>query len=97
MTSYGQLVLLILPVYALIGLGVLLRALGWMAPEADKSFLKTVINCLYPCLIFESVFRNQALKVPANLVYAPLTGFVIIVASFAISHVVGRLVGLKKG
>jgi hypothetical protein len=97
MTSYGQLVLLILPVYALIGLGVLLRALGWMAPEADKSFLKTVINCLYPCLIFESVFRNQALKIPANLLYAPLMGFVIIVASFAISYAVARSVGLKKG
>lgn len=97
MTSYGQLVLLILPVYALIGLGVLLRALGWMAPEADRSFLKTVINCLYPCLIFESVFRNQALKVPANLIYAPAMGFLIIVASFAISHLAGRMVGLKKG
>ncbi len=97
MTSYGQLVLLILPVYALIGLGVLLRALRWMAPEADRSFLKTVLNCLYPCLIFESVFRNEALQIPANLVFAPAMGFLIIVVGFAVSYLVGKWVGLKKG
>ena len=67
MPSYWQLLLLILPVFVLIGLGAVMRHVKWLNAEADASLLKLVVSFLYPCLIFENVLGNAALRVPGNL------------------------------
>jgi len=97
MPSYWQLLLLILPVFALIGIGAALRRARWLNEEADESLLKTVVNFLYPCLIFNSVVGNAALKDPANLFLAPLVGFVTMAAGIAVAYYAARLIGLKTG
>lgn len=97
MPSYWQLLLLILPVFALIGLGLGARRVGWLTEEADSSLLKLVVNLLYPCLILENVLGNEALRDPSNVVLAPLAAFVTISLGIFGALYFGRLVGLESG
>ncbi len=95
--SYWQLLVLILPVFALIGLGALARALKWLTQEADSSLLKLVVNCLYASLIFENVYANPALRIPSNLAFAPTTGFCFMALTIWIALWVGKWIGLERG
>ncbi|ATC63590.1 transporter [Nibricoccus aquaticus] len=95
--SYWQLLLSILPVFAMLGVGIGLRRARWLTEEADASLLKMVVNFLYPCLIFENVLNNESLREPSNLVLAPLTGFVLMSACIYLGLFGAKLLGLKKG
>jgi predicted permease len=95
--SYWQLLLSILPVFAILGIGVGLRRARWLTEEADSSLLKLVVNFLYPCLIFENVLNNAALREPSNLLFAPLMGFSLVSACIVLGLVGAKLLGLKKG
>lgn len=95
--SYGQLLLLILPVFVLIALGATMRRAKWLTAEADASLLKLVVNFLYPCLIFENVLGNAALRQPGNLLLAPLVGFVTIAMGIYVAYYAGRAIGLTQG
>lgn len=95
--SYWQLLLLILPVFGLIGIGVGARRIRWMTAEADTSLLKMVVSCFYPCLIFESVLNNTALRDPRNLGFAPLVGYVTMTLGILSALYVGRMLGLTRG
>lgn len=97
MPSYWQLLLLILPVFALIGIGAALRRVKWLNEEADESLLKVVVNFLYPCLIFDNVVGNAALRDPANLVLAPLVGFVTMAVGIGVAFYAAKAIGLKVG
>ena len=97
MMSYWQLLLLILPVFALIALGATMRRLRWLTEDADRSLLKMVVSCLYPCLIFENVFNNAALRVPSNLVFAPVLGLLTMSAAIWCALFAGKLLGFEKG
>lgn len=97
MLSYWQLLLLILPVFALIGIGAVMRRVRWLNAEADASLLKLVVNFLYPCLILDSVMGNAALRQPGNLVFAPLVGFLTIASGIGLAYYTGRALGLTQG
>jgi predicted permease len=97
MLSYWQILVSILPVFGMIAIGIGLRRLKWMTAEADASVLKTVVNCLYPCLIFENVANNPALRDPSNLLLAPLSGFAVMSGCMVASLFVGRALGLTVG
>jgi predicted permease len=74
-----------------------LRRLAWLTTEADASLLKLVVNCLYPCLIFENVLNNDSLRVPSNLALAPLLGMSLMAATIMASLYAGRALGLTQG
>ncbi|MFA6960528.1 MAG: AEC family transporter [Opitutaceae bacterium] len=95
--SYGQLLLLILPVFVMIGLGAFMRRVKWLTAEADASLLKLVVSFLYPCLIFENVVGNTALRQPGNLLLAPLVGFATISTGIYLAYYTGRAMGLTQG
>ncbi len=97
MASYAKLLALTLPVFALFALGIGVRRAGWLSQEAEGSVLKLIVNLLYPCLIFKSVLGNEALRVPANLAGAPLTGFATLVLGMLAGLWVGRLLRLEVG
>lgn len=97
MPSYWQLLLLILPVFVLIALGAGMRRMQWLTAEADASLLKLVVNFLYPCLIFDNVLGNAALRQPGNLFLAPLAGFVTIALGIYAAYYAGRALGLTQG
>ncbi|WP_043585461.1 AEC family transporter [Geminisphaera colitermitum] len=95
--SYWYLLQLILPVFGLIALGAVLRRVGWLGAEADNSLLKMVTGFFYPCLIFDSVMGNAALREPGNLLFAPLTGFVATAGGIILAYHAGRALGLTVG
>jgi predicted permease len=97
MPTYWQLLLLILPVFVLIGIGAVMRHVKWLTAEADASLLKLVVNFLYPCLIFENVLGNTALRQPGNLLLAPLVGFLTIAMGIYVAYYAGRAIGLTQG
>jgi predicted permease len=97
MLSYWQLLLLILPLFAIIAVGVLLRRMQWLTKEADESLLNVVVKFLSPCLIFDSVLGNPALKHPPNMVLPPLVGFLTMSFSLAVAFWVARMLGMARG
>jgi len=68
-----------------------------MTAEADASCSRWWVNFLYPCLIFENVLNNDALRVPSNLALAPLCGFLIMAVTIIGSLYAGRALGLTQG
>lgn len=97
MTTYGHLFLTILPVFAVIALGFGLRRIQWIAAEAESTLLNLALKVAFPCLIFESVVRNEALQDPANVVLPPLLGFTVSVLGMAIAWFAAGALGLKLG
>lgn len=97
MTSYGQLFMILLPVFAMIALGVLLRRTEWITEAAEDSLFNLVIKITFPCLIFESVASNAALHDPKNLLLPPLVGFGLAILSMGIGWYAARALGLTLG
>ena len=95
--SYFQLLLLVLPVFALIGVGVAVRRVHWIEGEAETSLIRLVVNVCYPCLIFESVSANKALHAPGNLLLPPLMGFAVTWLGIRAGYLVAKLIGLHVG
>ena len=95
--SYLQLLLLVLPVFAVIGVGVLARRVHWIEGEAETSLIRLVVNVCYPCLIFESVAGNTALREPQNLLVPPFVGFVVTWLGIRAGLLVARAIGLHVG
>ncbi len=97
MTSYLQLLTITLPVFALFGLGLGVRRLGWFTVEAEASTLKLIVNLFYPCLIFRSVLGNAALREPGNLFTAPSLGFATLALGLLVGYQFGKGLGLGVG
>jgi predicted permease len=97
MMSYWQLLLLVVPVFALIAIGVAVRRVHWIEGEAEASLIRLVVNLCYPALIFESVAGNAALRSPGNLLLPPLVGFGITFLGIRAGLVVAKMIGLQVG
>jgi malate permease and related proteins len=97
MPTYLQLLLLVAPVFALIGVGVAARRLHWIEGEAETSLIRLVVNVCYPCLIFESVAGNVALQSPSNLLLPPLLGFGVTWLGIQAGRLVAHAIGLHVG
>jgi predicted permease len=97
MTSYGHLFLVLLPVFAMIAIGAGLRRWQWISEAGETSLFNLVIRVTTPCLIFESVATNPALRDPGNLYLPPLLGFGLTLLSMALGWYVARALGLTIG
>src|ERR1043166_6572341 len=97
MPTYWQLLLLVVPVFAVIGVGVAARRVHWIEGEAETSLIRLVVNLCYPCLIFESVAGNTALRSPDNLLLPPLLGFGVTWLGIRLELLVARMIGLPVG
>jgi predicted permease len=84
-------------VFALIGVGVMVRRVHWIEGEAETSLIRLVVNVCYPCLIFESVAGNAALRSPGNLLLPPLVGFAVTWFAIRAGLVVAKAIGLQVG
>ena len=85
------------PVFILLIAGFGLRRCRILTEEADASILKLVVTVLYPCLYLNYIVGNPALKGGANLITAPLVGFVTTAGGFLLAYGVARLLSIKAG
>ena len=85
----------VLPVFAIMGIGLWLRRRGWLSAAADASLMRVTINLLLPSLIFDSVFGNAALRRPENLLLPPLVGFGMIAIGLGVARLFARVAGLQ--
>lgn len=97
MPTYLQLLVLILPVFGVMALGVVLRRVNWLTTAADESLLRLVVNVLYPCIIFENVHANPALRESGNLGWAPLVGFGTMALGMTVCFYAARALGFTTG
>jgi len=95
--SYGQLFLVVLPVFAMIAIGAAMRHWQWISEAGENSLFNLVIRVTTPCLIFESVATNPALREPGNLFLPPLLGFGLTLLCMALGWYVARALGLTIG
>lgn len=95
--TIGELFILILPVFALIGVGVALRRCHWIEGTAETSLLRLVVYVCMPCLVFDTIIGNLALRNPGNLLLPPLAGFATTAAGFGVAYFTGRRIGLETG
>jgi predicted permease len=95
--TIGELFRLILPVFALIAVGVALRRFHWVEGAAETSLLKIVVYVCMPCLVFDTIVGNASLREPGNLLLPPLAGFATTAAGFGVAYLAGRAIGLGKG
>jgi predicted permease len=95
--TIGELFRLILPVFALIAVGVALRRFHWVEGTAETSLLRLVVYVCMPCLVFDTVVGNASLRDPGNLLLPPLAGFVTTCLGFGVAYAAARLIGLGKG
>jgi malate permease and related proteins len=89
--------LLVLPVFGVIAIGAVIRRVHWIEGEAETSLIRLAVNVCYPCLIFESVAGNAALRSPGNLLLPPLVGFGVTFLGIQAGLLVARLIGLHVG
>lgn len=97
MPTYWQLLLLMLPVFGLIAVGVVVRRAHWIEGEAEGSLIRIVVNLCFPCLVFESVAGNAALRISGNVVLPPLVGFAVTAVSIGLCVYAARIIGLTVG
>jgi hypothetical protein len=82
------------PVFVIIAIGFLVRRIGWLTAEADRSLLRLTINVLYPCLIFDSIVGNSALTNMGNVLLAPVVAFATVVVSILLCSFAARMMPL---
>src|SRR4051812_25727220 len=73
------------------------RRLHWIEDEAETSLIRLVVNVCFPCLIFESVAGNPALRSPSNLLLPPFIGFAMAWIGLRVGHFVAKSIGLHIG
>jgi malate permease and related proteins len=92
--TIGELFSLILPVFALIAVGAVLRRCHWIEGTAEASLLRLVFDLCMPCLVFDTIVGNSALHDAAGVLFPPLAGFVTTVMGFGVAYVAARWMGL---
>lgn len=95
--SFPEVFAATLPVFLLLGLGVVLRKSNWLPDAVERSLLRMIIYIFYPALIFLVVGENEAIANPATVMVAPLVGFGSIVLGFSLAYWMGKAFGLQKG
>jgi malate permease and related proteins len=68
----------IVPIFAAIATGALLRKIRWFTETAEDSLLRITSNILLPALILESVLHNRALKEISTVLLSPAIGFIFV-------------------
>ncbi|MGB7790982.1 MAG: AEC family transporter, partial [Terrimicrobiaceae bacterium] len=77
---------IVAPVFVVMALGYLMRKIGILSGEADRSLTRLVVTLLAPSLAFDTIIGNDALAKPANWILPPVMGFGSIVVGIAVSR-----------
>jgi len=92
-SEYLPLLAAVAPVFVIIGIGWLIRRIGWLTEEADASLLRVIVNLLTPCLILDTILGNRALDKLGNVLLAPVVGFSTVALGYFVSYFAAPLFG----
>jgi predicted permease len=96
MHEYLQVLGGVIPLFLIMGVGAVVRRMGILNEEADRSILNLCVHLLLPCLILDHIIANDALRQSGNLVLSPLVGFAATAGSIVIAGLVARLARLDR-
>ena len=85
MNEFYEVLSAVLPVFAIMGVGFGLRRMNWLTEEADQSLMRVTINALLPCLVIDSVIKNNALRAAGTALLAPVIGFMTVLAGIGLA------------
>ncbi|MES2308853.1 MAG: AEC family transporter [Verrucomicrobiota bacterium] len=86
----------VLPVFIVIAAGGYLQRKGSFSPDLDRAMFKIVLNVFMPCFILDSILGNEALRIPQNIIVAPLIGFGLSALGAVIGLWFAPLIGLRE-
>lgn len=96
MSGFDTVLTAVLPVIVVVFAGLGLRRINWLTEEADHSLIRLTVNILQPCLILDSVLKNEALRQAGNVVLPPAVGFGLCAAGMVAALFLARFFGLKE-
>ena len=88
---------IVAPVFVVMALGYLMRKIGILSSEADRSLTRLVVTLLAPSLAFDAIIGNDALAKPENWILPPVLGFGSIVLGIAVSRWGAKLFRVPEG
>ncbi|HXN35397.1 MAG TPA: AEC family transporter, partial [Opitutaceae bacterium] len=91
--TIGSLFSLILPVFAMIAVGACLRRFHFIEEAAEKSLVRLVVSLCMPCLVFDTIVGNPALRDPGNVLLPPLAGFGTAAIGLGVALLAARWIG----
>jgi predicted permease len=81
----------VLPLFLLSAAGAVVRRLGILTAQADRTLLGLLVHLLMPCLILDHVVASEALRHSGNLFWSPGLGFVTAALGVLLASWVARL------
>ncbi|HET7237474.1 MAG TPA: AEC family transporter [Terrimicrobiaceae bacterium] len=81
---------IVAPVFAVMALGYLMRKIGILSGEADRSLTRLVVTLLAPALALDTIIGNAGLANPKNWILPPVLGFASIALGIAVSRLGAR-------
>ena len=93
--SFASIFSSVLQPFLLLGVGALVRALGWFKAEADSSLSMITIRVLYPCFILFHIIESPT-EFNSSTFLISLIGFLSIALGFTLSSVVSRILKINK-
>ena len=95
--TIGALFILILPVFALIAVGVALRRFHWIEGEAETSMIRFAMYVCMPCLAFDAIVGNPRCASRATSSFPRSPDLRRPPRASRSSYGVARVIGLHKG
>ena len=86
----------VIPLFLIMALGAVVRKIGVLNEEADRTLLDLSVHLLLPCLILDHLMSSEALRIPGNLLWSPFLGFLCTAGSIGAAAVAGRLWGFSN-
>ena len=77
-------------VLLVVALGYFARRFSVITAESEASILSLLVNVLVPCFVFSKIVGNEKVKVSANVIYAPLAGFLGVAVPMLLCYFIAR-------
>ena len=79
-------------VLIVVGIGYAARRFSIITAESEASILSLLVNVLVPCFVFSKVVGNEKVKMSANVIYAPLAGFLGVAVPMLLCYLIARYI-----
>ena len=79
-------------VLLVVALGYAARRFSIITAESEGSLLSLLVNVLVPCFVFSKIVGNEKVKISANVIFAPLAGFLGVAVPMLICFLIARYI-----